>query len=243
MRTKAAVAAGAAILVTVAACGGDSNPTVDTADPAAPKATESTHVEPARIPVPRVTGLPLSQATKRLQSRGLHVGDVSKRPSAKPRRTVLEQSLRPGSKVEDDAMISLVVAMPLPLVPDTVGEDWRAARRALRLASFDVLRTRQRTASATPGTVIDQTPNGGTKARPGATVTITIAAKPPPPPPPSVQEDNCTPGYSPCLPPASDYDCADGTGDGPEYAEGPIDVTGSDPYGLDSDSDGIACEL
>lgn len=27
---------------------------------------------------------------------------------------------------------------------------------------------------------------------------------------------NCTPGYSVCLPPAADYDCAGGTGDGPE---------------------------
>jgi len=72
-------------------------------------------------------------------------------------------------------------------------------------------------------------------------VTITTAAKPPPPPP-SVQADNCTTGYSPCLPPASDYDCAGGSGDGPEYAYGPIYVTGSDPYGLDSDSDGVACE-
>ena len=53
--------------------------------------------------------------------------------------------------------------------------------------------------------------------------------------------DGCD-GYSPCLPPASDYDCAGGSGDGPEYAQGPIRVTGSDPYELDYDGDGIACE-
>ena len=52
----------------------------------------------------------------------------------------------------------------------------------------------------------------------------------------------CTPGYTPCLPPASDYDCAGGAGDGPKYAQGPVTVTGSDPYSLDSDGDGIACE-
>ena len=28
---------------------------------------------------------------------------------------------------------------------------------------------------------------------------------------------NCTPGYSPCLTPASDYDCAGGSGNGPGY--------------------------
>ena len=54
---------------------------------------------------------------------------------------------------------------------------------------------------------------------------------------------NCT-GLlsSPCLAPASDYDCASGEGDGPKYADGPIEVTGSDPYGLDGNNDGVGCE-
>jgi len=26
------------------------------------------------------------------------------------------------------------------------------------------------------------------------------------------------------------------------YVKGPVSVTGSDPYGLDSDGDGVACE-
>lgn len=59
-------------------------------------------------------------------------------------------------------------------------------------------------------------------------------------PPP--QHQSCTPGYSPCIPPAYDVDCAGGSGDGPAYVQGPVRVTGSDPYGLDSDGDGIACE-
>ena len=58
-----------------------------------------------------------------------------------------------------------------------------------------------------------------------------------PPPPPS----NCTPGYSPCLAPKSDYDCAGGSGNGPGYT-GLVHVTGSDPYDLDADGDGVACE-
>lgn len=53
---------------------------------------------------------------------------------------------------------------------------------------------------------------------------------------------DCTSGYQPCLEPAYDYDCAGGSGDGPEYADGPVYVTGSDPYDLDSDGDGVACE-
>ncbi len=58
------------------------------------------------------------------------------------------------------------------------------------------------------------------------------------------QEDTggCAPGYSPCVPVASDVDCAGGGGDGPAYVDGPIRVTGSDPYELDRDGDGIACD-
>lgn len=53
---------------------------------------------------------------------------------------------------------------------------------------------------------------------------------------------HCKKGYKPCLHPASDYDCAGGSGDGPKYVYGTVKVTGSDPYGLDADNDGIGCE-
>jgi micrococcal nuclease len=63
--------------------------------------------------------------------------------------------------------------------------------------------------------------------------------RPPPPPPPAPR--NCQ-GYDPCLPPGPDVDCAGGSGDGPRYVEGPVYVRGDDPYGLDSDGDGVGCE-
>jgi endonuclease YncB( thermonuclease family) len=45
----------------------------------------------------------------------------------------------------------------------------------------------------------------------------------------------CAPGYSPCVPPyPPDVDCAD--------VDGPIQVSGSDPHGLDADGDRVACE-
>jgi hypothetical protein len=56
------------------------------------------------------------------------------------------------------------------------------------------------------------------------------------------QAASCHPSYDPCLDPnASDYDCAGGSGDGPEYT-GYVTVTGPDDYGLDSDGDGTGCE-
>ena len=55
---------------------------------------------------------------------------------------------------------------------------------------------------------------------------------------------HCDPNYKgACLKPnVSDYDCAGGSGDGPYYVQGPVTVVGDDPYGLDRDGDGVACE-
>ena len=70
----------------------------------------------------------------------------------------------------------------------------------------------------------------------------TTLPPPPPAPPPPQPSGNCDPNYAGCVPVASDVDCAGGSGNGPAYVSGPIQITGSDIYGLDSDSDGVACE-
>src|SRR4051812_3020097 len=53
----------------------------------------------------------------------------------------------------------------------------------------------------------------------------------------------CDPNYAgACLDPnASDYDCEGGSGNGPKYT-GAVRVVGDDPFGLDRDGDGYACE-
>jgi hypothetical protein len=80
----------------------------------------------------------------------------------------------------------------------------------------------------------------------GEPVTDPAECAPPPstsvePPPPS--DSGCDPNYvGACVPAdASDVDCAGGSGDGPDYV-GPVQVVGSDPYDLDADGDGYACE-
>jgi hypothetical protein len=66
-----------------------------------------------------------------------------------------------------------------------------------------------------------------------------VVSEPPWPPAPG-----CTPGYSPCIPPGDDVDCAGGSGDGPRSVSGPlaVDPSAGDPYGLDGDNDRIGCE-
>ncbi len=54
---------------------------------------------------------------------------------------------------------------------------------------------------------------------------------------------NCDSNYAgACVPIASDVDCAGGSGDGPEYVQGPVEVVGDDVYDLNRDDDNIACD-
>jgi hypothetical protein len=79
----------------------------------------------------------------------------------------------------------------------------------------------------------------------------TTAPPPPPAPPPSpprlvpvapLPDSGCDPNYTGCVPIDSDVDCAGGSGNGPSYVGGPVQVIGSDIYRLDGDGDGIGCE-
>ncbi|SMG25182.1 G5 domain-containing protein [Agreia pratensis] len=90
-----------------------------------------------------------------------------------------------------------------------------------------------------------------TSVAPVDQVTSVGTRVPPPPPAPEPEAapapgpDNggCDPNYSgPCVPIASDVDCAGGSGNGPAYVSGPVYVVGSDIYDLDRDGDGIACD-
>lgn len=54
--------------------------------------------------------------------------------------------------------------------------------------------------------------------------------------------NNCDPNYTGCVPIASDVDCGGGSGNGPAYQYGAVQVIGIDIYDLDRDGDGWACE-
>ncbi|WP_344178314.1 G5 domain-containing protein [Kribbella lupini] len=57
------------------------------------------------------------------------------------------------------------------------------------------------------------------------------------------EESGCDPNYSgACVPIASDVDCSSGSGNGPAYVVGPVQVIGRDIYGLDGNNDGVGCE-
>ncbi len=196
------------------------------------------HLCLARIPA--VEGLSLVEAKRSLRAAGVEIGKVDRRPSSERKGTVLKQRVGEGRKVKPGSSVPLVIAAPLPRVPSVAGKSEASAIRRLEDAGFKVRTTTHRRTTGKDGVVLSQSPSGGTRTKPQSLIRIVISdvqrravARP---------SRNCTPGYSPCLPPASHYDCAGGSGNGPKYVYGSVRVTGLDPYELDRDGDGVGCQ-
>src|SRR4051794_775162 len=104
------------------------------------------------------------------------------------------------------------------------------------------------TAAPTPPATAAPTPPTAAPTPPPTPAPTPPPTTPPPPPAPPatsakpLASNGCDPNYSPCVPIDSDVDCASGKGNGPSYVQGPVQVIGSDIYGLDRDGDGIGCE-
>lgn len=203
-----------------------------TADPTA-------EPEPVMAVVPKLTAMQLDAAKSRLRRADLALR-VVKQSSWKAAGVILAQRTASGTEVNPGRVITLVVAAAMPTVPGVVGRTAQAGAATLVRAGFEVRVLKEVVTSGTTGVILRQTPVGTTQTAPGSVVQIVVAnvVRPVAPPAPV---SNCTSGYSPCLAPAPDYDCAGGSGDGPQYT-GFVRVTGSDPYDLDADGDGVACE-
>jgi hypothetical protein len=212
-------------------------PATDPAPTTTPTPTPTPHPPPT---VPKVSGLSQADAEQALVAAGFVLGEMTEVPSARAAGTVLRQSVEFGTALAAGSVVALALAVPFPPVPAVVGRTQRVAVGILQAAGFAVKVTEETRTSGRNGAVLSQAPGQGKLVKPGALVTIVVANVVRPVAPPV--SHSCSAGYKPCLPPASDYDCAGGSGNGPGYADGPIYVSGSDPYDLDADGDGVACE-
>ncbi|MDQ6525367.1 PASTA domain-containing protein [Nocardioides sp. LHD-245] len=201
-------------------------------------ASAPTSEPPALALIPDLTGRSQDEVRAALEQAGLVLGEIATKPSRRAADTVLRQSVPAGTEAAPGTAVGVVLAIPLPVVPDVNGLREEQAVKQLQKAGFVVEVTTRVTRSGADGVVLSQTPGPDVGKRPGATVRIVIADVQIAP----LAQPNCTSGYSPCLAPASDYDCAGGSGDGPRYVNGTVKVTGSDPYDLDRDGNGIGCD-
>jgi hypothetical protein len=139
---------------------------------------------------------------------------------------------------------------PIPFAKTTVNDaTMLQGQTALRTAGVNGVKTLSFTVEYEDGQEVGREPAGEVVTmQPVNEVTaigtkVVAVPKPAPAPAPAPKPAvGCSPHYTGCVPIASDVDCAGGSGNGPAYVAGPIQVVGSDIYDLDRDGNGIACE-
>jgi hypothetical protein len=116
-------------------------------------------------------------------------------------------------------------------------------------ASAEAQAVYQRTpirAAPAPSTTPAPTTTAPTTTRAPATTRTPATTRPArrvPAPTVAAARAGCDPSYpDACLDRAGDYDCEGGTGNGPNYVDGPLRVRAPDPFDLDKDGDGWGCE-
>jgi eukaryotic-like serine/threonine-protein kinase len=137
------------------------------------------------LAVPGVVGQPYDTAASTLQGAGFAVArqDVD---SDRPAGIVVGQDPAGNTLATPGAKVTLSVSKgpEETTVPDVTSQDEETARDILRESGFKVKVVHQTTNNPDQdGFVLSQSPPGGTQARPGTTVTITVGKFEPPPPP------------------------------------------------------------
>ena len=141
---------------------------------------------PAPVSVPYVVGQQYDAAAAQLQSAGFAVGRKNVE-SQQPKGQVVAQE--PSGTAAPGSTITLSVSKgpKQTQVPDVTNQDEASAKATLQSAGFKVAVVNQDvTDPALEGIVLSQSPNGGTKAAQGSTVTITVGRLPKEPPPPPI---------------------------------------------------------
>jgi serine/threonine-protein kinase len=128
------------------------------------------------LDVPNVIGQQYDNAAGQLQGRGFAVArrDVD---SSQPKDTVIDQQPKGGSELARGGTVTLYVSKgpKESTIPDVTSQDEAAATQALEQSGFTVDVVDQDTFDPDQdGIVLSQDPPGGTKAKPGSTVTIIV---------------------------------------------------------------------
>ena len=128
------------------------------------------------IGVPNVIGQLYDSAAGQLQGEGFAVArrDVD---SSQPKDTVIDQQPKSGDSGSRGSTVTLYVSKgpKEATVPDVTSQDEASAQQTLEQSGFTVdVQEQDTTDPNQDGIVLDQDPVGGTKAKPGTTVTITV---------------------------------------------------------------------
>jgi serine/threonine-protein kinase len=172
---------GSKVTLNISTGTGPSTTTVSTTTTTATTATTTapTGKRVQAVVVSRVVGLAQTRALRRLNTLGLRPAVVYRR-SSQPVNRVLSQSPAPGSTLQRNARVALVVSagpnpQPATTVPNVVGQDQATAADNLRSAGFRVVvLNRPTTNQSKDGLVILETPRPGSSIPGGSQVTIFV---------------------------------------------------------------------
>jgi serine/threonine-protein kinase len=128
------------------------------------------------IDIPNVVGQLYDSAAGSLQGAGFAVArrDVD---SSQPKDTVIDQQPKGGGSAARGSTVTLYVSKgpKEATIPDVTSQDEASAQQTLEQSGFSVdVQEQDTTDPSQDGIVLDQDPVGGTKAKPGTTVTITV---------------------------------------------------------------------
>ncbi|AQS70009.1 Stk1 family PASTA domain-containing Ser/Thr kinase [Streptomyces pactum] len=136
---------------------------------------------PDTVKLPDVQGYKLDRARTVLEDEGLEPGMVTRAFSEEvPKGFVISTKPKTGTTVRADSAVALVVSKGSPIdVPDVTGDDLADARAELTEAGLKVeVATEQVNSEYDEGQVARQTPDRGSRAAEGDTVTLTVSKGP-----------------------------------------------------------------
>jgi len=153
----------------------------------------------AAVPVPNLIDLTDQDAARTaLTAVNLTLGKVTMKDSDKPEGFVIGQDPVAGVQVAAGSPVNIVVSSGNAKVPNVVNESEAQAKSDIVNAGFQPNVITQEDGTVAAGTVLAQTPKGGTSAKKGTSVTITVATAPPTPTPtPTPTATTPTPTASP----------------------------------------------
>jgi eukaryotic-like serine/threonine-protein kinase len=134
---------------------------------------------PPKTSVPDVVGMDYADAVQALNDANLNA-KKQEVFSSKPAGQVVDQDPKAGDQVIEgtEVLLSVSKGAKTVTVPNVVGLPEADARATLEQAGFQVQSVSAPSDSTPQGNVSDQSPDGGTEAPKGSTVTITVSSGP-----------------------------------------------------------------
>ncbi len=150
---------------------------------------------PGNTPVPSVTFLSKNAAVRAITQAQLKVGRTQSESSdTVPAGDATRTDPGSGTSLPVGSSVTLFVSSGKPqvTVPDVTSQSESAAKTTLRNAGFSISTSNQTSTTVTPGTVISQSPSGGSRVAPNSSVNLVIAQAPPTANVPSVIGDKAS---------------------------------------------------